>query len=249
MPKIDIYPLAELFRANILKMLKKEGRIDDGLIEKIMKWKHNSGFSVHNGVRLSRDDDAGRESLAQYIMRNPFSVKKITYNSGTGTVIYKSRKTQRRSKGGRKNFQVFTATEFIGAITQHIPEKSFQLVRYYGWYSNRGRGEREKRKQAVCLPDIPTRVEILDVSDYRPKKIPSPQWRECIKKIWEVDPLSCPRCVSEMKIISFINETDVIRKILEHVGLLEDKTPLERAPPDLISEKSYEPYDDGRSLP
>jgi len=52
-----------------------------------------------------------------------------------------------------------------------------------------------------------------------------------------------------MKIISFINETDVIRKILEHVGLLEDKTPLERAPPDLISEKSYEPYDDGRSLP
>jgi hypothetical protein len=27
MPKIDIHPLAELFRANILKMLKKEGRI------------------------------------------------------------------------------------------------------------------------------------------------------------------------------------------------------------------------------
>ena len=36
--------------------------------------------------------------------------------------------SQRRSKGGRKNFQVFTATEFIGAITQYIPEKSFQLV-------------------------------------------------------------------------------------------------------------------------
>jgi len=33
---------------------------------------------------------------------------------------------------------------FIAAITRHIPEKSFQLVRYYGWYSNRGRGEREK---------------------------------------------------------------------------------------------------------
>ena len=54
MPKIDINPLGELFRANILKMLKKEGRIDDVFIEKIMKWKHNSGFSVHNGVRLSR---------------------------------------------------------------------------------------------------------------------------------------------------------------------------------------------------
>ena len=48
-------------------MLKKEGKIDDGLIEKLMAWKHNSGFSVHNGVRLARDDEAGRESLAQYI--------------------------------------------------------------------------------------------------------------------------------------------------------------------------------------
>jgi hypothetical protein len=246
MPKIDIQPLAELFRANVLKMLKQEGKIDDGLIEKIMKWRHNSGFSVHNGVRLSRDDEAGRESLAQYIMRNPFSVRKITYNEATGTVIYKSKKTQRRSKGGRKNFQVFTATDFIAAITQHIPEKSFQLVRYYGWYSNRGRGEREKKKQiTVNLPEVPTRVEIIDVSDYRPKKIPSPKWRECIKKVWEVDPLSCPKCGSEMKIISFINEADVIRKILEHLNLWEEKTPVERAPPDLIREKSCEPYDDG----
>jgi len=35
------------------------------------------------------------------------SVKKITYNSATGTVIYKSKTTHRRNKGGRKNFQVF----------------------------------------------------------------------------------------------------------------------------------------------
>ncbi|MBU1060889.1 MAG: transposase, partial [Proteobacteria bacterium] len=36
-----------------------------------------------------------------------------------------------------KNFSISTADEFIAAITQHIPEKSFQLVRYHGWYSNR----------------------------------------------------------------------------------------------------------------
>ena len=127
---------------------------------------------------------------------------------------FKSKNTQRRSKGGRKNFQVFKATDFIAAITQHIPEKSFQLVRYYGWYSNRGRGEREKREQdsAVSLPEVPSQIEIIDVSEYRPKKIPSPKWRECIRKVWEVDPLSCPKCGSEMKIISFINETDVIRR-------------------------------------
>ena len=61
--------LTELFRANVLKMLKQEGRIDDGLIEKLLKWKYNSGFSVYNGVLLSKDDEASRKTLAQYIMR------------------------------------------------------------------------------------------------------------------------------------------------------------------------------------
>ena len=48
----------------------------------------------------------------------------------------------------QRNFEVFTPSDFIAAITQHIPEKSFQLVRYYGWYSNpavAGRGQRDKR--------------------------------------------------------------------------------------------------------
>jgi hypothetical protein len=30
-------------------------------------------------------------------------------------------------------------------ITRHIPDKGFQMVRYYGWYSNRARGERANR--------------------------------------------------------------------------------------------------------
>ncbi len=46
----------------------------------------------------------------------------------------------------KKNFKVFSSLEFIAAITQHIPEPSFQLVRYYGWYSNRMRGDRNKQK-------------------------------------------------------------------------------------------------------
>jgi hypothetical protein len=46
----------------------------------------------------------------------------------------------------------------------------------------------------------------------------SKTWRELIKKVWEVDPLTCPRYGSEMKIISLIQDPDVIRRILEHLG-------------------------------
>ncbi len=56
MPKVDLEALEDIFRANILKMLKDEGKIDDDLINKLMSWRH-SGFSVHNGIRVARDNE------------------------------------------------------------------------------------------------------------------------------------------------------------------------------------------------
>ena len=32
-------------------------------------------------------------------------------------------------------------------ITQHIPDPGMQMVRYYGWYSNKARGQRGKNAQ------------------------------------------------------------------------------------------------------
>ncbi|MCK9365533.1 MAG: FAD-dependent oxidoreductase [Syntrophales bacterium] len=39
------------------------------------------------------------------------------------------------------------------------------------------------------------------------------------QKIYEVDPLVCPKCQGAMRIISFIEDPSVIRAILEHLGL------------------------------
>jgi hypothetical protein len=248
MPGVDLKPLEETFRASVFKMLKEEGKIGDDLINRLMGWR-NSGFSVHNGVRVRRDDDGGREALAQYIIRNTFSVEKLTYMDKTATVIYRSKMSHGNNK---KNFEVYKAEEFIAAISQHIPEKSFQMVRYYGWYSNKSRGMR--RKQGIQRPGdepvaVPKKdVEIIDVSDYQPPRIPSKTWRECIKKVYEVDPLCCPRCGGEMKIISFITDPQVIRQILEHLGLWVQKS--SRDPPrqetfDQNGQIVYEPFDDG----
>ncbi|MBU1564980.1 MAG: hypothetical protein KJ630_05045 [Proteobacteria bacterium] len=46
-----IRPLAEFFRAAVLKMLKEAGRLDDTLIKKILAWRYNSGFSYRWLVR------------------------------------------------------------------------------------------------------------------------------------------------------------------------------------------------------
>ncbi len=69
----------------------------------------------------------------------------------------------------------------------------------------------------------PVNIEIIDVSNYQPPRMLSKKWRECINKIYEVDPLCCPNCGGEMKIISFIDEFLIIKQILEHPGLWVQK--------------------------
>jgi len=64
--------------------------------------------------------------------------------------------------------------------------------------------------EPVAEPDI----EIIDVSDYQPPRIPSKSWSQLIKKVYEVDPLRCPRCGGEMKIISFIRAIYYFKLVL-----------------------------------
>jgi len=85
-------------------MLKRKGRIADDLIQKLMKWRH-SGSSVYAGNRIARDDKAGQEALAQYIMHNAFSIEeKITYEDhlyrghGAGVVLFRHDPWQKQEK-------------------------------------------------------------------------------------------------------------------------------------------------------
>ena len=175
----------------------------------------------------------------------------MTYVAETASVVYHSSMTHGASK---KNFEIFTAEEFIAAITQHIPPKGYQMVRYYAWYSNRARGERKKRGivrpgdelEAARSDDL----TVLNVSEYDPPRLTSKTWRQLIHKVWEVDPLVCARCGSEMKIIALIEDPAVIRRILTHLGLWRERNGNERgtAPPEAPAPDAdlvYEPVDDG----
>lgn len=49
------------------------------------------------------------------------------------------------------------------------------------------------------------------------RKAFSKNWARLIQKIYEVDPLVCPKCKEAMRIISFIEDAPVIKKILVHL--------------------------------
>lgn len=44
-------------------------------------------------------------------------------------------------------------------------------------------------------------------------------WARLIQKIYEVDPLTCSKCQGRMRIIAFIEDEEIIKKILRHLGL------------------------------
>jgi hypothetical protein len=45
-----------------------------------------------------------------------------------------------------------------------------------------------------------------------------PVWARLIHKVYEVDPLACPKCGAPMHVIALIDDAIVIRRILEHLG-------------------------------
>jgi len=144
-------------------------------------WKH-SGFNLHAGEHVPPEAKADLEDLAQYILRNPFSVEKMTLESPTDMVIYRSRLNAKINR----NFEVFTLTDFLAAITQHIPDKGAQMVRYYGWYSNKMRGVRQR--------GLPPELVLLrpGVSPPPPLKLPSKRWRDLILRVWRAAPFRTP---------------------------------------------------------
>jgi len=231
-PEVSLKPLEELFRARVITFLKDKGLLPTDRADMLRGWVH-SGFNVHRSRRVLPEEREDLERLAQYIIRNPFCVEKMQLTQTSrinpdGSVIYRSELNPKI----QRNFEVFTPCDFIAAITQHIPDKSFQLLRYYGWYSNKMRGQRDKRaaQEAAAAGQV---VEIIDVSEHKPRRIPSAKWRELIKKVWEADPLLCPTCRKEMRIVALIDDRDVIERVLRHLGLWEQGVRIApaRAPP------------------
>ena len=77
-PPPDTGELEMLFRYEVLKMLKAEGKITDVVIENMMNWRH-SGFNVYCGNAIWPHNEEGLENLARYIIRASFSQERMTY--------------------------------------------------------------------------------------------------------------------------------------------------------------------------
>jgi hypothetical protein len=160
---------------------------------------------------LAPDDAAGRRRPAEYLLRAPFSLEKITYNPATGSVLYRSERHWRT----RRNFEVFSAPEFIAALLVHLPPKGIPQVRYYGWYSNKSRGQRERQERDAAGPSRAA----TPPAPPRPARRRRTAWRELIRQVWGADPLHCPLCSGLLRPIAVVETAAEIHAVLAPLGL------------------------------
>jgi hypothetical protein len=95
-------------------------------------------------------------------------------------------------------------------VTSHIPDKGQVTVRYFGLYANAHRGK-VRKGQPDKHPFIIVEVE----SPW----ILRQGWAEMIRKVYEVNALSCPKCQGEMRVISFLTDYAVVDSIINHLKL------------------------------
>jgi len=98
-----------------------------------------------------------------------------------------------------------------------IPAPRRHLVRYYGAYSNAARGKRMKAATMAERPSPHQAPEEPAIPDGPYRAALRRRWAELIRRVYDVDPLLCPRCGGEMRVIGFITQPHVIKRILDHL--------------------------------
>ncbi len=195
------------------------GKITEDLVDMLMSWRH-SGFNVFCGSRyrgpapkgwglstlkvrrIQLGDETAMENLAGYIIRASFSQERMTYIPEESGVIY-------RSKDGKEE-KVFDALEWLAAMCSHVPDKGgtdgsiLWLLQY-----NVSRGKREKEDNDELIPSI-----LEPDGSSKPFRR---NWARLIQKI------TSAKCQGKMRIIAFIEDEKVIKKILKHLGLWQIK--------------------------
>ena len=157
----------------------------------------------------------------------PIALERLRYRPESGQVIYHGRQRERCGDAGPAPARILPALDFLAALCTHIPDTGQQLVRYYGAFSNVRRARAGAGVSDPAALPLPPDSEEGGCADEFARQVRS-SWARMIKKVYEADPLVCPRCSGPLKIISLIGDGPVIEKILRHLKLWDKP---ERPPP------------------
>jgi hypothetical protein len=194
----------------------------------------HEGFSLHAGVRIHARDRDGRERLCRYILRPPLAMHRLS-RSEDGGLLYRMKRPRHGSL-----WLSLTPEELLTKLATLVPPPRVHGLRYHGVFAPHAGLRSRVVPDPVEEPAAPRPQEALSARAaagepwattmgatepadahseppaLRTYRVP---WAALLQKVFDVDVLACPQCGGRLRLIAFIAEPAVARKILDHLGL------------------------------
>jgi len=221
-------------RSRVLRIAVRYGALTPAVAADLARWGHGGGFSLHAAVRIEAEDRAGLERLLRYCARPAFASERLTWDGSDQPARY----TPPKPLPSGQTELTLTPLELLDRLAALIPLPRRHRHHYAGVFAphanlrarvTAGAGQPVTETAPVALPGsdpthpIPTRRRA------------SIHWARLLARIYEVRPLTCPRCQGEMRLIAFLTEPAAICMILAHLGEPTAPPPLApraRSPPE-----------------
>jgi hypothetical protein len=197
---------------------------------------HDGGFDLHAAVHVGADDRERLERLCLYLCRPPLGqgrLKKLL--DGRIAVVL-----QRPWADGTTHL-VFTPLELLQRLVPLVPRPRINMLLYHGVLAPNApwrrevvaRAEPEAHALDACPPAPPPQEAAAEVKPHRARP-KYRAWADLMRRAFEADVLSCPRCGGRMTVLATIDDPAVIHRILTHLGLSTEAgeaAPAVREPP------------------
>jgi Putative transposase len=187
---------------------------------------HLDGFDLHANLALDGADRARVEQLCRYMLRPPVAQERLA-RLPDGRVLV----TLKAAWHDGTTHLCFAPTELLEKLAALIPRPRINLILYHGVLApHAGRrpqvvayGRSESDKGTAAGTGVETAVPAAGRQATAGSRKPRHwTWAALMRRVFEVDVLACPRCGGRMRLLATIEEADIVRRILEHLGLSAD---------------------------
>ena len=170
--------LRNAFRTALLNLMEKFLGPSFKKVKATCYREHTHGFYVYAKPNKC-DPKTVAKYIGRYLGRPVIATSRIDNYDGDNVTFHYN-----RHEDNKLVTETIPVMEFITRLIQHIPEKNFKQIRYYGLYA---RNHNTDRKLNLAIAKEKRKV-FLSFN----------RWRDCLLASFGYDPLKCPCCGQTM---------------------------------------------------
>ncbi len=135
-------------------------------------------------MALTKKTAGGRNTaryLGRYLKKPPIAASRLAHYNGGASLSFR----YLDHNTGETATETLTQRELVARLKQHIPEKFFKMVRYFGFLANR-----------VCGEKLPQVYKALGMD--KPEPVTKVCYAQMVKQFLSCDPFECVLCGGRM---------------------------------------------------